>query len=31
MKIALPDSKNGINDKGEEVDMKTVEQQLQNS
>jgi hypothetical protein len=29
MKIALPDSKNGINDKGEEVDMKTVEQQLE--
>ena len=29
MKIAQPDSKNGINDKGEEIDMKTVEQQLE--
>ena len=29
MKIALPDSKNGINDKGEEVDIKTIERQLE--
>ena len=29
MKIALPDSKKGINDMGKEVDMKTIEQQLE--